>query len=248
MFSTMERERRREREEGRHGSWERGMIPFPLFSRVRSLFIPRGETIPNSCISPRTQIRKPFYRFLEWDTRHKIATVPRTIRRNRAFAIRAVPTVKCDSNCDFSGMRRDGEGVRESERPKIAFRVEVTSQIRHSRWKAVARIRREVVRGNGGGKERSLGFKAAINPPRPFLKPLRASERWSARLLPDCIPRYLPFRATVLEFTHVLSFGQLPPPDRDDIRRRWRNFYIRLSERAEPKSRRTDSRGAHARA
>lgn len=67
--------------------------------------------------------------------------------------------------------------------------------------------RGEIPSGEEDGKERSLGFKAAINPLWPFLKP-SACERWSARLLPDCIPRYLSFGPPpphVLEFTRVLS-------------------------------------------
>lgn len=60
-----------------------------------------------------------------------------------------------------------------------------------------------MVRGDGGGKERSLGFKAAINPPRPFLKPLRASERWSSPAFTRLYSTISPLPS--LEFNHVPS-------------------------------------------
>jgi len=68
---------------------------------------------------------------------------------------------------------------------------------RHSRAIAKATAAWESRRReNAGGKERSLGFKAAINPLRPFLKPSARASGGQPWLLPDCIPRYFapPFR------------------------------------------------------
>jgi len=89
---------------------------------------------------------------------------------------------------------RESRATRErvSDFCEYAPRAEASSQMHD----IVEQWRRQRRRENAGGKERSLGFKAAINPLRPFLKPSARASGGQPWLLPDCIPRYFapPFR------------------------------------------------------
>lgn len=87
--------------------------------------------------------------------------------------------------------------------------------------------------GEGGRKERSLGFKVAINPLWPFLKPFGARvaaslafTRLYSSISSLCIPH---------PRIHPRPFFSGLFPDRNDIRQRRQNFYEYDCKRGEPR-------------